>query len=304
MKSIALLACFGVAAMSQASFELILAMDRGTGSNGKVHRYDGDSGTYLGSFASGWVGANSVMAMNQSANELAIGSGGFIRIFNYNTGELKRTLFTGGTLTTLTYTGGNNFSYTLGLSTGIFTINSVTGGATTISTATTGALVKHLVMNGSDIRYTDSSTNKAFRSTNGGSSFSSYNIPAPALTGGLAQGIASGNNFGDYYYTTTSFGGIYYDYGSGAGSLAFAGFSGTTGVGLAHGGANFILGAATAGGARFIKTDTYLNPGFQFDAPQIAAPGHIAVVVAPEPGSWVALGLSAAALLSRRRRKS
>lgn len=290
--------------MSQASFELILAMDRGTGSNGKIHRYDGDSGTYLGSFASGWVGANSVMAMNQSANELAIGSGGFLRIFDYNTGELKRTLFTSGTMTTLAYAGGSNFSYTLASSSGIFTINSVTGGASTISTAIAGALVKHLVVNGSDIRYTDSSTNKIFRSTNGGTSFSSYNIPAPALTGGLAQGISSGNNFNDNYYTSTSFGGFYYDYGSGTGSLSLSGFSGTTGVGRAHGGSNFILGTAAAGGARFIKTDSYLGAGFQFDAPQIATPGHIAVVVAPEPRSWVALGIGAAALLSRRRRKS
>lgn len=290
--------------MSQASFELILAMDRGTGSNGKVHRYDGDSGTYLGSFASGWVGASSVMAVNQSANELAVGTGGFIRIFNYNTGELKRTLFTGNTLTTLTYAGGNNFSYTLGTVSGIFTINSIAGGASTIATGTFGAFVKHLVVNGSDIRYTDSSTNQVFRSTNGGTTFTSYGIPAVALTGGLAQGIASGNNYNDIYYTSTSVGGIYYDYGSGAGSLTFAGFSGTTGVGLAHGGSNFILGTATAGGARFIKTDTYLNSGFQFDAPQITTPGHIAVVVAPEPGSWMALGIGAAALLSRRRRRS
>lgn len=83
-----------VALLSQAhgSFELILAANI---TDNKIDRYDGDTGAYLGSFG-GSSGTNWTVVADQPRNlvYMTVNSGSRVNKYNYNTGELVGT-FTG-----------------------------------------------------------------------------------------------------------------------------------------------------------------------------------------------------------------
>lgn len=84
------LALAGVPAF--ASFELVLVADNGSGSFGtrRIHRFDGDTGTYMGSF--GGFGANIIGThLSQATNTLFVmTSDGRTAEYDYNTGALRR----------------------------------------------------------------------------------------------------------------------------------------------------------------------------------------------------------------------
>lgn len=75
-----------VAGTCFASFDLLLMVDAGTG---VVHRYDGDTGNYLGNFGNGDLVGSTGITINQSLG-LAFVAGGTTApgytIYNYNTG--------------------------------------------------------------------------------------------------------------------------------------------------------------------------------------------------------------------------
>lgn len=80
-----------LATTSQASFELLLAVEYSTG---EVHRYDGDKGAYLGSFGAGmYANASGVHADRSTGhcyvNRYSAISG--VAVYNNNTGAFVNT---------------------------------------------------------------------------------------------------------------------------------------------------------------------------------------------------------------------
>jgi|GEM_PF-2497583 len=77
----------GVAsAFASASFELVMVADP---TANKIHRFDGPSGAYLGSFGAlnGFSGPCTTMVVNQNRNEVVVNQGTLLRRYNYNTGQ-------------------------------------------------------------------------------------------------------------------------------------------------------------------------------------------------------------------------
>jgi hypothetical protein len=91
MRTVAAVLCLslvGIPAISMASFEMALITDS---TKGVVHRYDLDTGAYLGSFGNGDLVGTQAIAIDQSRQWAFVGTGttaGGIGIYNYNTGEL------------------------------------------------------------------------------------------------------------------------------------------------------------------------------------------------------------------------
>jgi len=79
-----ILACLAVPLAASASFELILALDATTKS---IHRFDGDTGAYLGAFGSNKLVAPRNMVISQATGRAYVLDGNYIKKFDYNTGE-------------------------------------------------------------------------------------------------------------------------------------------------------------------------------------------------------------------------
>jgi hypothetical protein len=90
MKSVFVLAtCLGALTISHASFEMLLVADDGNGTGGtaKVHRVDGATGAYLGSFGGGLLQSARGISIDQSTGRAYVTeTGGGIHVFDYNTG--------------------------------------------------------------------------------------------------------------------------------------------------------------------------------------------------------------------------
>lgn len=89
MRQLLLAGCFLIAAHVQATFDLVLVTDR---DQGVVHRYDGDTGVYLGNFGNGQlVGARGIDVDKDrqiaaiACDGPSIGTRGLV-FYNYNTG--------------------------------------------------------------------------------------------------------------------------------------------------------------------------------------------------------------------------
>lgn len=83
MRSILLLLSFAVAGQASASFDLLLVLDS---SQNVVHRYDADSGTYLGSFGQGTLANVRGIGVNQAAGTAIVTHSQGYSVWNYNTG--------------------------------------------------------------------------------------------------------------------------------------------------------------------------------------------------------------------------
>lgn len=287
----------GSAGVAAASFDLVMALDK---TSQRVHRYDGSTGVYLGAFAQGWVSSESQMVLNQPAGEVAVTSGAYIRVFDYSTGLLKRT-YTSPLAGILASNGDEPGFMWLASTDGLARVNLNTGSVNFISQPVPGTGIRHIAGGSADLRVSDAATNRVYRTTNGGTSWTF--VSAPTQLGlNPGQGIRSDNFFGDYYFVTPGVAGLYYHFGVGVASVNLIGtYTSVTGVARAHGGSAYIIGTAS-GTTRVTMLDSYLNLGYNFAAPQVTGPSQLAVVVAPEPS--VMIGLAAGALALVRRRKS
>lgn len=297
----------GIVVPAFASFELVLALDRGnTSVAGRIHRYDGDSGTYLGSFAQGWVNSDSVMAISQANNTVTTGTNGVIRTFNYNTGEMMNSLNVGGFLTAMTSTNSGEILFGISGQNYLGRFDPVANTYTTISLPTGQSpntpAVSFLATNGNTWYFGDAANTRAWRSVNAGATWTFYSIPSLITPQVQNQAMFSGNSWGDFYISNRSSSNYYYDFGSGANPRSIAGFTATTGLAQGHAGKSFILGA-TATGSMIQVQDRYQMDGFRFSASQVINPGHLASVVAPEPGTMAALAVGIAAILRKRRKR-
>lgn len=314
---------------SYASFELVLVAD--TAKN-TIHRFDGESGAYLGSFgktvSATWGFNASAMLIKQSKNEVLLTYGSFLARYNYNTGE---------------YLGASAFK-----------VNNTPLAATNISLTRDGASI--LVTNDTNNLYKFDANTFALQATYTYTSgiklhsaaeteagvFVAQDIQAPGtvqmkklLTNGSSDwaisftgvgGQMSVTPYNDLNYWTGSTGFDWSRIGvvsaSGGSEISMHGMVGTQlasafltvpfpdisltnakTVAAAHSG--FYAGGTTSGGTNLIyKLDNSFTYRSVFGSGIIGSNVAMASVVAPEPGTWLGVLVGACALtLIRRRRK-
>lgn len=304
MKFVALSLAVSFAAIGHASFEMMLIADN---TNGVIHRYDPVNRVYLGSFGQGSLLTVTSMALDQTNGRVFVKQGTFLTAFNYATGD---ALFSAsGATGAIAYR--ENFgdlitSTVAGLTRATVTLTGI--GVSSVYTASAPTLAQ-ITSNGSDvfvanpaagniIKYSGSltATTTVVSPFNGGMNGDTIAGMMTSQSGALSFALSSTDR---RYYVTNSAAVI--NLVGGASILTT-----TTAITRGHGEYGYFLGA-TATGFGYQK---FFENGANFASfTQVALPSQIGsinaavTVVAPEPGSMIALGLGVAALLRKRKNK-
>jgi hypothetical protein len=322
MKVVFLAACSALCVSSAlASFDMMLMPNL----SGRVNRYDPVNGVNLGGYN---AGTPRVVTIDQANNRAFSwdSTSTRIRTYNYNTGESLGTAGNFATPTSLDYHAGSNriFSLsTLGLfyttpnTTNTFSFATLSAAVTWSTTAISGNTLTVFGQNGAGTIFYESFNCSTGASVGGGSSVTSI---LAASSFGKAAFFTSPNTPGGYYAFSfiDGFGGLRL-------ARSTANVSGVAGVissiSLAGYASANVMPAAVAGHSGFFvvgqssttATDTLVRkydnlPGFTSEYSNTisgtsfsAGSYKVANVVAPEPGSMIALGLGVAALVRKRR---
>ncbi|MCE9558867.1 MAG: PEP-CTERM sorting domain-containing protein [Armatimonadetes bacterium] len=297
----------GFCSSAQASFELVLMVDL---NNHCIQRYDGESGVYLGNFGANRL-SNSMfaMALDQGRNRVYVSDVNAVRAFNYNTGEY---------IASITSTASNlgvfsNGDILVSNGTNCKRIDFATGNVVTTYDVTAGGfngnVVACTVDENDNVFVADGtanlSTNSCFidRFSPSGTYIASSANYAQRFTGYAQQMRAKGGQIiiGDGAASRVN----YFNYTSGAPVLqpntVINGNVTVFGVALGHSDIRYVAGTD---GTNSRLLALYSNGSTQqvIATPQISASSvrQIAVVVAPEPGPMIGLGLGMFLVLRRK----
>jgi hypothetical protein len=270
-----------------------------------IHRYDPVNRVYLGSFGQGSLLPVTSMALDQTNGRVFVKQNTFLTAFNYATGEaLFSTSTNAGAIAYRENFGDLITSSSVGLllqgvSMSAFSIQSVYASAPASTQITSDGSSVFIAnpANGTFVKYSGSST-----------ATSTASFTNPNMTGDTIAGMMTSQS-GAYHFALSATDRRYYA----TTSLANSVFSGsastlttTTAITRGHREYGYYLGA-TATGFGFQK---FYEDGINFqNFTQVALPSQIGsinsavTVVAPEPGSMIALGLGVAALLRKRKNK-
>jgi len=299
-----------VVARAHASFDLILTYDAATQA---VHRIDPISKAYLGSFA---VPGPSAMKASFVQKSLYLAYGYRASVFDYSTGEERvgRNIYVSSSIYSMALSPDQSTLY-LGLASGgivaynaatsalIGTVASVTR-ADAMTTLPDGRL---LVLDGGATGHTMKLLTAA------GVLQSSY--ASDSSTSFVSNSIAYWNNptapQENFFYRGTQTGSNY-QYGSlnhgsstliGPAASSYTGYSNLSFHEAGHTGGYFMgVDSTTSNGLRITR---FSSDGYQVSTgtySQILSPTQTAIVLAPEPASFAALGLGCIAFLRRRRK--
>ncbi len=304
-----------------ASFELVMVGDSATKS---IHRFDGSTGAYLGSFGSGHFANIQNFTIDQATNSAYVSDGvlGLTRVFNYNTGAHLfdyQNIGSNGTSQTLSrtptgffagyYSGGWGIHDNSGAQTS-FVLGLQVGGTNPIAMASArhqSGIVVGAAFSGA------SAAVASLQLLNPNLTTATAKTPDVTDMGPwteLGQVSLSGNT--GIWLTTNGRARVFAVNSAGTnisltgGSYAPEGFAVGTmrGIGMGHGRTVYVSGR-DAGNTTGIITRGVLGSTMSlstFGSGILQQPMMMQVVVAPEPGTLVALSLGA--LLLRRRKKS
>ncbi len=305
MKGIVVLGLLAIVGFAQASFELVLVADNGTNTNAtrKIQRFDANSGVYLGSFGS--FGSNIIDThLNQATNRMFVVESTVMSEWDYNTGEFIASHVNAGGITLRAVRPDRQ---RLAFFDGLPDFGLV-GFPNAINGTFTGLVAGAQYRSGiwttnTEIIAWDAAT-KVFRRV-------AVNAAGTSATATAASGI----------YFSASFGQMARNAGTtdlimAAGtdikvidSVSLTGFSFAAPVGItnavASGHEGYFL-ASTGGipaAAVVTRYDRFNNFRGQFGNGILTSPTSMQTVLAPEPGTMIALGAGVVALL-RRRKKS
>lgn len=314
MRSLLVLSAIATVGAAHASFELVMVADRGSKS---VHRYDGSTGVYLGQFGNGYLQNPMSMALDQVNNRVFVadqvgtgdGSGSNqVRIwsFNYNTGEYLSSFRTSYNYLQpqIAYDGVNLL---VGHDGSIYDVYS-TSGSNVLTWAWSGATnPKGLATSTGGMHYAVEG-NKLYSRNSVGvqSTFTMTSSISASSTPGQRQLAISGNRalaVGAISFSAINLASL--STSNTANSLTtttLANYNQINGAGFGHGDVAYIAG--TNGTIGQMSRVLY-SEGIQlqvFGSGQLIEPRSIAVVNAPEPATFGALG-AGLLVLTRRRRK-
>lgn len=296
-----------VGGAAQASFELVMVADNGSGTfaSRKIHRFDGDSGVYLGSFG-GFGGDIIGTHLNQTTNSMFVfTSDSRMAEYNYNTGALVRSYST-------PFSNSNGFVsvrpnqsravYLDGTDTPkSYAFPNVNGGINTNFQAS-GLFLKTGV-------WLD---NNRFFAYADGPSFEwavKYNVTPDGLSGTVNGGFLAASNLRSQMSYLAGIdtvvhpgSGYFFLYNPTSNTTSFVETPGVQNrhSTLAHDG--FFTMGNRGGTWSLDKYDATFGQRGQYAAGMVLNPASMQSVVAPEPGTMIALGAGVAVLLRRRRR--
>lgn len=291
--------------VAQGSFDLVLAMDYTTKS---IKRYDGATGAYFGEFGAGRLVRPRFMERGPNAGEVVVTDvldevNGYssIVVFDYNTGVVKRQLFSSAfvQLAGITRIGATSEYYVYELQSGSYAIRRVN--LTTMSVLSTVihpgtgfGFACDLTSSGSDLLLAGS-TGQLRRHATPAAPVSSVALADPSALATCAgsfrlrtntAAVAFGANNGKIYGTN--------------GSVILA-TSMSSIFGLASGHEyDYVAGYQGAN-----ATIQVYNRGFlvgSIGTGTLQAPSDLLVIMAPEPATLAALGLGLLVAMRRRKR--
>lgn len=303
---LAVVAC--MAASSLASYELALVADY---AGKKIDRYDPESGTYLGSFGNGLLAGPTDVAIDQANGVAYVADQVTRRVysFNYHTGRYLSSFAASGAL-----------YYVTRLSNGEL-LHSGVGSANTYRTTTSGTLLQTINTSGIYVEghaQAQDGTLWFLGSLNGFPTLYSGAVGSSTVTSAVSS--FSGNL--DAHLTVHGNQAVFQSYTNNLVHFFSANVNGTTATNLVdyRQTGNNLSGRGTAFGhnglAYMLASDnTALNHRLYKWIPGATNPQYLtltntasaegmAVVVAPEPASMIALGAGALALIRRRRRNA
>lgn len=319
MRTFALLGLLGASfSIATASFDLMLLNRYDPSTNfSRIHRYDPVSGAYLGSFASGIQVTR--IAVNPTNSEVYAYdfNNSSIRAYNYNTGAFLRSYFAPTSITDMIVSpDGTRILHTTG-GTVIRGMNLTTGSVSNLvtGTGTTGFFRLALHRNGtlyaagdttslsqfapSGLNYvqTQVTTLSGVSSASAGTQMA---IQYPNVGDGLGYiTIGQGSSFGYNYFGSTgnllNFGGTQPAGQISSMSVMLNSHAGYYGLGVDSLNSSQVrLNAYDVVG---VPIETKILPS------QIGNPNAGAIVLAPEPGTMIALAAGIGVLARRRRKK-
>lgn len=303
------------AAHAHASFDLMYVLD---GTTRSVHRVDPINGVSLGRFGGGFLNNPIAMSLDASNNvwvlDRVTGGAGRIRKFDGSTGDylggwatpygigvdakIKVTATNVFTTGGLNYTFGFVFNYTLAgaqVDAGYLEGNITSGFSQGVSTL------------GSNVYWSGYQTaggaHKLFRAPIGTTwTGSVYNASATVAGGASAANLISHN--GKLIFNPTNSTSYVYDSNLNLNSsVSMSGFTSIRGLASGHEDIVHVAGMTSTGfgvAKYYVGTNDYIGPTV-ISGTGITDVRDIAVLVAPEPTSFVAMGLGLAALAKRRK---
>lgn len=291
-------------AFSFASFDLILVTDF---AEDCVHRYDGDTGVYLGSFGQAFLDGPKAISLDQANNMVVVEHVNGTSAFNYNTGAHLFTNTVFANSGDSTFIGTNYYrSFSLSSTAAFARITNIQ--TSTSQSVHSGSLLGPWTGVAADVNgkvfAAESTSGRMLRWTPGitaaEEAISGTTVIRSGLgsTGGFILGLGATGEMVSVNST----------------SMAVA--TGTVPLGTAwtsaidaaagHGSSAWGLGM-TAGGAiiqsyaKHPTTNVYRGLN-RISATQMTTPSAMVVVVAPEPSAMLGLGVAVLALLRRRQK--
>ena len=317
MRSIFVLCLVGVTAASNASFELVMVLDRTTQS---IKRFDSTSGVYLGSFANGVVDSANVNLMIDQPNGQVVvgdvtGATNYAQVYDYNTGQYigDRSYFYGAT-----YASGNSGHITsMYVPNASYVISSTIAGgypgysgyvenpgsSFSMSGSATGSRIYAVDLNTKTLHWWNS-----LYATSSAGSVALANPASFQLTGEMAvtaTRLAFASSVGG---TAALWLG---DINTGSGTPTMRSFNissrYTTAYHTVFGHNDDVyIGAVKASGERVIARYNFVTGAWRGEfggGGQISDIAGLTMVVAPEPAPFVAMGVGVGVLIGRSRRK-
>lgn len=300
--------CMGVLASANASFEMLLVLDAGTKS---IHRFDPQSGAYLGAFGAGWLNNPQSIILNQAKGQCYVmdktgGAGtGVIMAFDYNSGErvggIVGNMAAQSGFVQMAQNPANGEITTIGGS-----------GANQVQRYSIDGTLKHIgaavndpgqIAFGPDgnLYLGASVIDQVFRYT---PTLDFLGISAATVNFDDGQMTFGGSTPKGYF--ATGFSRVMgFDYNTFAFTqINMTDFSSTKGVAFGHGDVLFTCGLNAAGtDGQIGRFDVKLGvAGGTFGSAQLTNPVSLACVVAPEPSTWLVSAAGLALLIRRRRR--
>jgi hypothetical protein len=303
MKYVALSLAVSFAAIGHASFEMMLIADN---TNGVIHRYDPVNRVYLGSFGQGSLLPVTSMALDQTRGRVYVKQNTLLTAFNYATGE---ALFS-----TITSVGAiayrENFGDLITSSSSLLrqTVSMSGFSISSVYLSSSPALTQ-ITTDGSDVFVANPAAGNIIKYS--GSLTATTSVVSP-FNGGMNGDTIAGmmtSQSGAFHFALSATDRRYYATTSTVNSVfngSTSTLTTTTAITRGHGEYGYYLGATATG----FGIQKFFENGINFqNFTQVALPSQIGsinsavTVVAPEPGSMIALGIGIAALLRNRKNK-
>lgn len=307
-RTLVLVGLAAVATTVHASFDLMLINE-----GNLVHRVDPVTRTYLGSFSTPFASA---MTASFARKSLYLATGFGVDVWDYSTGEERpgRSFAVSSIVTSVAVSGDQSTLYVGQFNGTIAKFDAATSASTgtfaTVASAQIQAI--HGLPDGRVLALTGTTSGHTLRLySSTGTQLSSVAVDSSSTAASSVLSLWTYTGSSDYIFfrgvnTGTSYNYVVLPKGTNSLGTVFgassSGISSISGFEPGHVG-GYTIGPDTTP-ANGVRVTRYSSSGEYLGSSvfsNIASASSTAIVLAPEPGTWAALGLGALALMRRRR---